>query len=93
MNHKYQHTAYFCLTLLFAIFVAQGAVAQNYRDITIIHKKANGMTCENNKHKRQPMTLTRTLLGNQALRVVISRLLILPYKPSMLEKEALFVCI
>ena len=28
MNHKYQHTAYFCLTLLFAIFVAQGAVAQ-----------------------------------------------------------------
>lgn len=40
MNHKYQHTAYFCLTLLFAIFVAQGAVAQNYRDITIIHKKA-----------------------------------------------------
>ena len=40
MNHKYQHTAYFCLTLLFAIFVAQGAVAQNYRDVTIIHKKA-----------------------------------------------------
>ena len=42
MNHKYQHTAYFCLTLLFAIFVAQGAVAQdyNYRNITIKHKKA-----------------------------------------------------
>lgn len=40
MNHKYQHTAYFCLTLLFALFVAQGAVAQNYRNITIIHKKA-----------------------------------------------------
>ena len=40
MNHKYQHTAYFCLTLLFALFVAQGAVAQDYRNITIIHKKA-----------------------------------------------------
>lgn len=40
MNHKYQHTAYFCLTLLFAIFVAQGAVAQDYRNITIKHKKA-----------------------------------------------------
>ena len=40
MNHKYQHTAYFYLTLLFAIFVAQGAVAQNYRNITIKHKKA-----------------------------------------------------
>lgn len=40
MNHKYQHTAYFCLTLLFALFVAQGAVAQNNKNITIIHKKA-----------------------------------------------------
>ena len=33
MNHKYQHTAYFCLTLLFAIFVAQGAVAQVTRNM------------------------------------------------------------
>ena len=40
MNHKYQHTAYFCLTLLFALCMVQGAVAQNYRNITIKHKKA-----------------------------------------------------
>ena len=33
MNHKYQHTAYFCLTLLFAIFVTQGAVAQVMRNM------------------------------------------------------------
>lgn len=52
MNHKYQHTAYFCLTLLLFLAMAQGAWAQNtqYQNRTIQHKPAKWHAVRSDKN-------------------------------------------
>lgn len=52
MNHKYQHTAYLCLTLLLFLAMAQGAWAQNtqYQNRTIQHKPAKWHAVRSDKN-------------------------------------------
>lgn len=66
MNHKYQHTAYFCLTLLFAIFVAQGTVAQVTRNMynDKLPQKLSGISIINASSASGDKVATNAIDGN-----------------------------